>query len=294
MKQRLIAISATVVTIAVLVASQGPAAAEVEQDLELIRFVRRAVAWYPDSVFQVTSNERGQTPSGAYRLVSVDRTCDSQALSGTTTLLVDEVADSVWMGSVARLPFRKAGVEPSGLGPYLQQFLPEVMQQNMGLRVRVDWGSGPHRPGAMIPFWLMVDTGYGEFRKEAAVTSDGEYLMLGSGFPADQDPVTIRRQLLASSNLVVWDHGGGEEAVEVVEFSDLECPACRGRWPLVKQTIEAREGQVRHGMVSFPLTTIHPWAFRSACASWCVAEQGAHFLIPFKDLFYSLQTEMEV
>ena len=47
-------------------------------------------------------------------------------------------------------------------------------------------------------------------------------------------------------------------------------------------------------MVSFPLTTIHPWAFRSAAASWCVSRQGAKLLTPFKELFYSLQSEMEV
>jgi protein-disulfide isomerase len=51
---------------------------------------------------------------------------------------------------------------------------------------------------------------------------------------------------------------------------------------------------VKHGMVSFPLTAIHPWAFRSACASWCVSEQDSRQLLPFKELFYDLQSEMEV
>ena len=51
---------------------------------------------------------------------------------------------------------------------------------------------------------------------------------------------------------------------------------------------------MKHGMVSFPLTNIHPWSFRSASASWCVALQNAGSLVSFKELFYSMQSEMEV
>ncbi len=51
---------------------------------------------------------------------------------------------------------------------------------------------------------------------------------------------------------------------------------------------------IRHGLVSYPLTQIHPWAFRAASASWCIALQDPHQLIPFKETFYDLQREMEV
>ena len=53
-------------------------------------------------------------------------------------------------------------------------------------------------------------------------------------------------------------------------------------------------GKVRHGMASYPLAAIHPWAFRAASASWCVALQDRRALVPFKETFYSLQREMEV
>jgi protein-disulfide isomerase len=265
------------------------------QDPELLRLVERAVAWYPDSSYRMTSVERGQTPSGSYRLVTVERECESDFLKGPMTVIVDEVSDTAWIGNVARLPFRETGIAPTALGRFLEEFLPQAMRTNLNLKVKVDWASGPHRPGALIPFWLLVDTGYGDFHKEAAVSSEGEFLVLGTSFPLDQDPVATRRQLLASSDLVVWDHGNdGQNRVEIVEFSDLECPACRRKWPLVKETLDARGEGLKHGMVSFPLTTIHPWAFRSACASWCVAEQNSESLLSFKELFYSIQQEMEV
>ena len=297
MGRRLTLLTTTAVALAVIapLLARGQATTEVPQDRALLRLVSRAVAWYPDSVFRVSSDQRSQTPSGAYRVVSVERECDSKMLSGTVSVIVDEVADTVWLGSTARLPFREAGVEPTALGTFLEDFLPQALQANLHLKVKVDWSGGSRRPGSLIPFWLLVDTGYGEFRKEAAVSSEGEFLVLGTSLPLNRDPVAYRRELLAASDMVMWDHGGGgQEKVEIVEFSDLECPACRRRWPLIRESLDSHEGSLRHGMVSFPLTTIHPWAFRSASASWCVAEQDLGAVLPFKELFYSIQGEMEV
>jgi protein-disulfide isomerase len=290
-----LAATAVALTVIAPLLARGQATTQVPQDRALLRLVSRAMAWYPDSVFKISSDQRSQTPSGTYRLVSVERECDSKTLSGSVSVIVDEVADTAWLGSAARLPFREAGVEPTALGSYLEDFLPQALQANLRLKVKVDWSSGSRRPGSLIPFWLLVDTGYGEFRKEAAVSSEGEYLVLGTSLPLNRDPVAYRRELLASSDMVMWDHGGsGDEKVEIVEFSDFECPHCRHKWPLIKDTLDLHKGSMRHGMVSFPLTTIHPWAFRSASASWCVVEQDGQLLLPFKELFYSLQTEMEV
>ena len=105
----------------------------------------------------------------------------------------------------------------------------------------------------------------------------------------------MRRQLFDASDAVIWDHEGADTAtLQIVEFSDLECPACKGKWPLISEVLKANSGITRHGMVSFPLTSIHPWAFRASSASWCVAQQSAERLIAFKELFYDLQREMEV
>jgi protein-disulfide isomerase len=94
---------------------------------------------------------------------------------------------------------------------------------------------------------------------------------------------------------VVWDTAANHGSkVEIIEISDFECPACKNKWPLIQKVLEAQGGALRHGMLSFPLTMIHPWAFRAANAAWCVARQDPAALIPLKEIFYSLQREMEV
>lgn len=268
----------------------------VEQDPTVLRFVERAIPWYPDSSFRVVADDRTQTPSGSYRIVRVKRTCESKMLSGEPSVVIDEVTGLAYLGSVGEIPFEQTGTSPRELRPFIEGFLPEVLLRNMNMKVGVSWDLPEGTSsGAIIPFHLVVDTGYGVFNKPTAMTSDGNYLILGAGMPLDGDPVAIRRKIFTESEYVVWDHeGSGEAGVEIVEFSDLECPACKAKWPLVKQIMESNRGTVRHGMVSFPLTSIHPWAFRASSATWCVGEQQEQEIIAFKELFYDLQREMEV
>jgi len=266
----------------------------VRQDPELLRFAERAIAWCPDSSFSLTENEVRQTPSGSYRLISVERSCGVAFLSGTTPMIVDELTGLVWVGSRGRLKTAEMGVDPGKLREFVESFLPEALRANMQMRVRVDWDAGDTRTGGLIPMTLWAESGYGEYRKPGAVTADGEYLVLGVPLPLEEDPVAFRRELLRSSPFVVWDHPSAEATVEIVEFSDFECPGCRKKWPLISKTVTDFGSRVQHGQVSFPLTSIHPWAFRAACAAWCVADQRPQHLVALKELFYSMQQEMEV
>jgi protein-disulfide isomerase len=263
---------------------------------KVTRFVQRALAWYPNSQFELVSNTKFQTASGSYRFVEIARTCASQLLTGKPTMLVDESANTIWLGSVGQLPpFQAAGAGPEALQAFLGNFLPDALKNSMGMKVQVEWDAGPRRPGALIPFYLKVESGYGSYRRQAAVTADGKYLVMASEMPLNEDPVAYRKKMLANSESVIWDTGaGGKATVDVVEFSDLECPACKSKWPIVNLVLQKNAGSVRHGMVSYPLTMIHPWAFRAASASWCVGLQDPQALIPFKKIFYDLQREMEV
>ena len=297
MRTRLRQISGCVAALTLLVAAL--AIAQDDQKPEpapkVMRFIKRALAWYPDSQFELVSNAKFLTPSGSYRFVEVARVCASRLLTGKPTMLVDDVANTIWLGSVGELPpFQQAGASPEALRNFLSQFLPEALNASMGLKVELVWDAGPRRPGALIPFYLMVDSGYGKYQRRAAVTADGKYLVMASEMPLDEDPVAYRRRLLANSGFVVWDIGNGKETVEIIEFSDLECPACKGKWPIIDMVVQKHAGKIRHGMVSYPIVSIHPWAFRAASASWCVTLQDPHAMIPFKETFYALQREMEV
>ena len=62
-------------------------------------------------------------------------------------MLVDENANTIWLGSVGELPpIQSAGAGPEALRAFLSKFLPEALKSSMGLKVEVEWDAGPRRP----------------------------------------------------------------------------------------------------------------------------------------------------
>lgn len=63
--------------------------------------------------------------------------------------------------------------------------------------------------------------------------------------------------------------------VTIVEFSDFQCPYCRGVQPALKQVVKDYGDDVRLIFKNLPLADIHPQAMPSALAAVCAGEQGA-------------------
>ncbi len=76
----------------------------IEQDPVILRFVERAIPWYPDSSFRVVSDERTQTPSGSYRIVRGSRTCENKILTGEPSVVIDEMTGLAYLGSAVSSP----------------------------------------------------------------------------------------------------------------------------------------------------------------------------------------------
>ncbi len=294
MKSKMMIVGLVLLTAAKVFAAPPAAKPELPpQDAEVLRFVGRAMPWHPTSNFKILSDDKHMTPSGSYRLIQVDRT-GSPGLDGRTTLVVDEPGKAIWSGNVGRLPAKEVGSNTEELKAFVDGFIPDILMKNMRMKAKVDWNVFKEGPSALIPFDLVVDTGYGAFRRPGAVTIDGVYVLLGAHLPFDQDPVAFRREQFEDSDTVMWDHEGEGAAVRIVEFSDFECPACRSKWPLIKNQIKKYPKDVLHGMVNFPLPSIHPWAFRAASAAWCVSDMSPALLPQFKEIFYNLQNDMEL
>ena len=69
------------------------------------------------------------------------------------------------------------------------------------------------------------------------------------------------------------DPSKGAGPVEVIEFSDFQCPYCQKAQPMIRELLAKYEGKVRLVWKDFPLPN-HQYAIPAAIAARCAGEQG--------------------
>jgi protein-disulfide isomerase len=86
--------------------------------------------------------------------------------------------------------------------------------------------------------------------------------------------------------------GARSAPVTLVEFSDFQCPFCRQVAPTLKRVREVYGDNVRVVWKDFPLTQIHPQAFKAGEAAHCAGDQNKFW--EYHDTLFANQDALQV
>ena len=79
--------------------------------------------------------------------------------------------------------------------------------------------------------------------------------------------------------------------VTIVEFTDFQCSACGGMYPVVEEVLKSYGNRVHFVMRNFPLTTLHENAFNAAQAAEAAKAQGKYW--EYIDILLKNQTSLD-
>ncbi len=119
----------------------------------------------------------------------------------------------------------------------------------------------------------------------------GKYIVADGVLPFGDKPFDENRQLL-QSEANGPSQGASSKALELVEFSDFECPHCKDAQSTIQKLIT--DYPMAHFVFQhFPLVEIHPEAFKAAAYGVCVTKaSGDAAFFKFSDAVFAAQAEL--
>lgn len=179
-----------------------------------------------------------------------------------------------------------AGSQPS------EATLNEFLKKMFGWDNELSWKVAEIKPSeaaGITEATVVFSTPKGQQVTRIYVTPDQKYAFTGELMPFGADPFAVTRQDLKAANGP--SHGPQDAAITIVEFGDLECPACKAAQPNITKLME-EEPKVKLIFQNYPLEQIHKWALTGAKYLDCLGRQNNEAVWKFIATVYDHQSEV--
>ncbi len=147
----------------------------------------------------------------------------------------------------------------------------------------------PSEAAGLSEATVIFNTPKGQQATRIYVTSDQKHAFTGELVPFGADPFAETREQLKSVNGP--SEGPKDAAITIVEFGDLECPACKAAQPNITKLMQ-EEPKVRLVFANFPLSQIHKWSLTAAKYLDCMGRANNDAAWKFIATVYEHQSEV--
>jgi len=166
------------------------------------------------------------------------------------------------------------------------------LHQTFGYEPDLTWKIASIKPSSvagLAEVTVVLANQQGQQLTRFYVAPDGEHALVGEIIPFGAKPFDPVKKLLEKS--VTGPARGPKDApVMIVEFGDLQCPACKAAQPTIEGLVEA-EPTARFVFQNFPLE-MHNWAAKGAAYSDCVGHASNDAFWKFVAKTYETQTDI--
>ena len=119
------------------------------------------------------------------------------------------------------------------------------------------------------------------------LSTDAQNAIIGEMIPFGTNPFAPARAKLKGA--FGPSRGGPNPPIDIVEFSDLECPHCKKSHPVLEK-LAADFPQVRFIFQQFPLpASLHPWAMKAAEYADCAGQMDKDAFWKYVDSIFENQ-----
>jgi protein-disulfide isomerase len=166
------------------------------------------------------------------------------------------------------------------------------MQQTFGYDPQVSWKIFSIKPAVatgLAQVDVVLATPQGPQSSRFFVTADGEHAVVGDIIPFGAKPFDPVKKTL-EKGVTGPARGPKDATVMIVEFGDLQCPACKAAQPAIEGLVAA-EPNARFVFQNFPLE-MHNWAAKGAAYADCVGQASNDAFWKFVSKTYETQSDI--
>ncbi len=166
------------------------------------------------------------------------------------------------------------------------------MKQQFGYQADLTWKISSIRPSpiqGLAEVTVVLATQQGQQLTRFYVSPDGEHALVGDIIPFGARPFDPAKKLL-EKGITGPERGPKDAPVTIVEFGDLQCPACKAAQPTIEALVAA-EPNARFVFQNFPLE-MHNWAAKGAAYADCVGRASNEAFWKFVSKTYETQSDI--
>lgn len=208
----------------------------------------------------------------------------------TALLFLSGILSAAQSSTAPAAPAKSADTSSDGLPS--ETTVDSFLHQQFGYQADLTWKISSIKPlpgFGLAEVVVVLASPQGQQITKLYVAPDGKHALVGEIIPFGARPFEPAKERL-EKGITGPSRGPKDAPVTIVEFGDLQCPACKAAQPTIEALVAA-EPNARFVFQNFPLE-MHNWAAKGAAYSDCVGRASNVAFWKFISKTYETQSDI--